>query len=253
MIKEQEKKIIISTRPKGKSEDLKNLFEAEGYSLIEFPMIDIQAVVLDNTIKKALHTLDKYSYVAFTSANAFRFFHNFLVELDLVNYFMDVVKIASIGYKTSKVIQSQGYSIDFDAQAKTGHDFARKFKQYLNKDKTNHILWPTGNLSPNFLENTLQQEYNVKRINIYKNTYPDKVDKSIADSINSNQYHMIIVASPSAIINLNRTIPIKDIKIACIGNTTAQAAIDLGINPTVIANEPSAMGIFNAVCAISND
>ncbi len=252
MIKEQENKIIISTRPKGKSEDLRNLFEAEGYSLIEFPMIDIHAIELNDAIKNKLNTLYQYSYVAFTSANAFRIFHDFLIDLNLVDFFRNRVKIASIGYKTSKIIRSYGYSIDFDTQSKTGHDFAKKMKSYLNSGSSYHILWPTGNLSPNILADTLQPECKVTRIDIYENTYPENVDKNIANSIHSNDYHMIIVASPSAIINLNRTINIKDIKIACIGNTTAKAAIDLGIKPTVIAEEPSALGIFNAVSALSN-
>ena len=57
---------------------------------------------------------------------------------------------------------------------------------------------------------------------------------------------MIVLASPSAINNL---IPITSskLKVACIGQVTAEATLKHKITPLAIAKEPNAIGIFNAI------
>ncbi len=249
MTNELENKIIISTRPKGKSEELKALFGNKGATFYEYPMIAVHPKVLNDQIKNEFEKITIYNYLAFTSANAFRIFHDFLAQLLPDFKINDHFKIASIGYKTSKVIQSFGYRVDFDAQAKTGEEFANKLKLYLDNEAPQKLLWPTGNLSPDILLSTIPKRHSVTRVDIYENKFPEFVDQEITDRIKTDQYHIIIVASPSAIINLNQTVQKKDIKIACIGNVTANAAKELGIIPSVIAEQPNAKGILDAVSA----
>ncbi len=240
-------KVFISTRPKGKSDELRSLFEKEGACVFELPMIELTDSNKHETIKTAIKNLKNYSHIVFTSANAFHFFYNALLKEKNHKEILNKLKIASIGYKTSDEIKSKALNIDFDGKAKTGKEFASKLYEYL-KGKNASVVWLTGDLSPNHLIDTIQPIANISRLNIYSNSIPTKVNQDIIDRINDDNYDMIVLASPSAINNLITLIKNTKLKVVCIGQTTAEAALNHGITPLTIAKEPNAIGILNAVC-----
>jgi len=238
-------KIIISTRPKGKSEDLRQLFENEGAEFIDIPLIEL--VRKDkNEEKKIVSSLNEYNYVVFTSAIAFQFFYEILQENNLDSFLCNELKILSIGYQTTMTIQEKGYKVEFDGMAKTGQEFVEKLDIYL-KSKNASILWPTGDLSPDLLTTELKHSSKVDRYDIYFNSLPKNIDLEVVNKIRNKNYDIIILTSPSSLSNLIQLTQTTEHKIVCIGQTTATAAIKQGIKPLCIAQEPNALGIFNAV------
>ncbi|MCW3785359.1 uroporphyrinogen-III synthase [Plebeiibacterium sediminum] len=238
-------KVFISTRPLGKSKDIQVLFEKEGADLIEFPMIELTESDEDLLLQGSLNQIMNFTHVIFTSANAFRFFYSLISKQENSDEILNHLKVASIGYKTSEEIKSKGLNIVFDGHAKTGKEFITKLKPFL-KDKQANILWPTGDLSPNNLVDTLNTVANITRINIYKNTAPANFNPEVLQKINKGNYDMIVLASPSAINNL---VPITSnhLKVACIGQVTAEATLKHNITPLAIAEEPNAIGIVNSI------
>ncbi len=239
-------KIFILTRPKGKSKELQLLFEKEGASVIELPMIDLSENKNNPDIEKTISRINNYTHIAFTSANAFYFFIESVSHYQNATNLLNKLNIVSIGYKTSEEIKAKGFNIKYDANAKTGKEFADKLYIYL-KNKKARVLWPTGDLSPNHLIQKLKPIAEVFRLNVYTNTIPNHIDTSVIDKINLNEYDMIILASPSAINNLITLVSNKNLKAVCIGETTAEATLKQGITPLTIAKEPNVSGIFNAV------
>ncbi len=239
-------KVFISTRPFGKSKELQLLFEKEGASVIELPMIDLSAIKNNPDVEKTISRIDNYTHIAFTSANAFHFFNESINHYQNATNLLNKLNIVSIGYKTSEEIKARGFHIEYDANAKTGKEFADKLYTHL-KDKKATVLWPTGDLSPNHLIQKLNTIAEVSRLNVYTNSKPENINESVIDKIKNNKYDMIILASPSAINNLVTLVSNENLKAVCIGETTAEATLKQGITPLTIAKEPNALGIFNAV------
>ncbi|HKJ80055.1 MAG TPA: uroporphyrinogen-III synthase, partial [Prolixibacteraceae bacterium] len=73
-------KLFISTRPKGRSVELKRLFEARGAELLDLPMIEVQAAEVSDQEKKWMANLENFQWLIFTSPNGVNFFFQQLNE-----------------------------------------------------------------------------------------------------------------------------------------------------------------------------
>ncbi|SMO85669.1 Uroporphyrinogen-III synthase [Saccharicrinis carchari] len=239
-------KCFITTRPYGKSKELADILQKYGARLLELPMIELSESECDEKECELLNNYKKYTHIAFTSAYGFRFFYEKTKEHDNFRNWMDSLKIVSIGYKTSELIRSYGLPIEFDAKAKTGREFADRFIPYL-KGKKAKVIWATGTLSPNQLTKRVAEVANITRINLYKNTVPEDMDNHLLQKIKQGDYDMLVLASPSAFKNLYAMVESNDLRIVCIGHTTASAAKAHGITPLAVSNEPTSHGIAEAI------
>ncbi|MGQ1786211.1 MULTISPECIES: uroporphyrinogen-III synthase [unclassified Saccharicrinis] len=237
---------FISTRPPGKSNELRDLLKQHGAELLEFPMIELSELECDEVCKDILANYCHYTHIAFTSAYGFEFFYQKISKHQHFEKIIATFKIASIGYKTSALIRRKGLKIDFDANAKTGEEFARKLVKYLSGKKA-HLIWATGYISPNNLMKKAGAVAQVTRVNLYKNELPDKIDSKLLQKIKQQQYDMIVLTSPSAFKNLFRLLEAKDLKVVCIGRTTASEVERHGVKPLAVADEPSSKGIAEAI------
>lgn len=239
-------KCFISTRPLGRSDELRLLLQQYGAQLYDLPMIELSEIVCQDESAKVLANYDQYLHIAFTSAYGFEFFFNKIEKHNHFESIISKVKIASIGAKTSELIRSYGLEIDLDAHAKTGEEFAQILAEYL-KGKNAHVIWATGSLSPDHLTNKVKKVADITRINLYTNQLPKTIDMNLVNKIKKHDYDMIVLASPSAFRNLYAVTASKELKVVCIGQTTAKEVTKYGITPAAIAKEPSAQGITNAV------
>lgn len=244
-------KVFISTRPKGKSGELDAMLTSNGAIHMELPMIELRESIDEDITSDILINMQTYTHLVFTSANGFLFFMNQMRNFKDSNNILHSIKIASIGYKTTETILSKGYNIDFDANAKTGTEFAKKFKKHI-AGKEARVLWPTSKLSPNIIPDSLDGTAHITRLNIYTNNNPTNIDYKLVNRVKSDAYDMIICASPSAFFNLIDVVKNKNLRIACIGRTTAEAVKNHGITPLCVAKEPNALGIFNAITKYYN-
>ena len=67
-------KCFISTRPVGKSNEIKVLLEKYEAKLFELPMIELSELDCDDMCSKILANYTAYSHIAFTSTFGFEFF-----------------------------------------------------------------------------------------------------------------------------------------------------------------------------------
>ncbi|MDP4268119.1 MAG: uroporphyrinogen-III synthase, partial [Bacteroidota bacterium] len=91
----------------------------------------------------------------------------------------------------------------------------------------------------------------VDRLNVYFTQKVMPVDKSVLGLIYSNSYDILIFTSPSAFDHfyelIRKDILSLNLKVACIGKTTAKAINSKGINPLIIANDSSIAGLAEAI------
>lgn len=245
-----EGKTFISTRPAGKSEELKALFHHHGASLIEMPMIEIHMAQLSSAEKELLKNNGQFDWIIFTSSNGISSFFAHLKEINGSYTLSHDTRIAVIGKKTGAELASYGHQPSYINKGTTGEDFAAELVELFGDTKPN-VLLPVGNLAREVIESKLESIAKVTRITVYITLMPDITGTDVIEWIATDNYDMILFTSPSGFHNFNQItenkIKTNTLKIACIGNTTAQAVAKQGIKPLVVAYTMDSQGIVDAV------
>jgi uroporphyrinogen-III synthase len=244
-------KVFISTRPKSESKELAELFSNAGATLLEFPMIQIQAATLSENEKEYFKGLAEFQWLIFTSPNGVRYFFKNLMEIQSNTNLPEALQIAVIGNKTEKTLNEFGFSASFKNAGYTGEDFAESFIPKLKDDDTKpNILLLLGNIARTVIQDKIAEYATCTRINVYQTTKPDSFGKQVLKQIENDNYALLIFTSPSGINNflsLSNTIQKEDIRIACIGETTAREARKNDITPKVIAKKSTTLGLFESI------
>ena len=243
-------KVFISTRPSGRSDELTRLFGEKGAEVLEMPLIEIKASILTDKEKKQLQNLEKFQWLVFTSPNGVRYFFNALENITRKNKIPASLQIGVIGSKTEKVVEQFGYKAAFVNPGNTGEEFAEAFHAKLSTQPHPRVLLALGNLARDVIQDKLRERASCVRIDVYETIAPETADENIVQRIRDDRYEMIIFTSPSGIQNFMkpaRGIHPENLRIACIGEVTAGAAKEAGINPMVVAKDASAKGIVESI------
>ncbi|GET34167.1 hypothetical protein PbJCM13498_30300 [Prolixibacter bellariivorans] len=242
-------KVFISTRPKGKSEDLKRWFAEEGATLLEFPMIEIQPVPLSGKMEKILKDLSRFDWLVFTSPNGVHCFFEQLKNIRGDFSLPEKIKIATVGKKTAAKLAPYGHSARFINHGQTGDEFAEELCEQVTDAQ--QVLLPVGNLARHLIEEKLAGKAKVVRLEVYQTIMPETFDTEVQKRIEADDYELMIFTSPSGIDNFIRLtekqLTPSALRIACIGFTTAKAAGNYGIEPVLVASMSNSEGLMVAI------
>lgn len=229
--------IIITTWPVKKDDRFAKILESEGMTVWSMPMIEI-----DFRLFTIPGYLSDYDWVVFTSKNGAR---SFLEQ----KTFHPHNKIAVIGAGTRAPFEAYGIQPDFEGTGQSGQKFADELAAKIGVGKC--ILLALGNMAPDSLYQALSPQNHVERINVYDTRSPEDVDQELLNRIVNDDYDLVAISSPSAIKNLFALVKeqIKvPLRVVSIGDTTSQAARELGIEPLKTATEQTYDGL--AKCAV---
>ena len=243
-------KVIISTRPVTEDDHIHKRLSEEGAIVVHLPLIEISAAQDDENTNKAIHQLDNFSWIIFTSSNGVKYFFDSLENKNIPGE----VKVAVYGNRTESELNKQGIIANFKFHGGTSTDFYNVFHDKIKE--SDNLLLIQGNLAPQFLKHELSFHASVQRINVYQTTLPKFIDKEKLLMIEDDQYDLILFTSPSGFDNfksvINDQIDLSKLRIISIGRKTAQA-IEQDIHPLVIAETPDADGIINGIIKIYKD
>lgn len=243
-------KIFISTRPENSSKELTELFANAGATLLEMPLIKIIPSCLNETERNCFNRLQDFQWLVFTSSNGIRYFFENLNEIHGDQKLPESLQIAVIGDKTEKTLNSFGHVASFKNHGSTGEDFADTFIQKIKSNSKLNILLSLGNMARTVIQQKLAEFANCTRINVYQTTSTESVDEKIVQQIENDNYEMLLFTSPSGIetfIKIMNKNQAKNIRIACIGETTSNAAIKNNITPRVVAQDSTTSGLFESI------
>lgn len=244
-------KLFVSTRPQGQSDELNRLLAEAGAEMVEMPLIKIQPARLSEQEKQVFNRLEDFQWLVFTSTNGVRYFFENLKVAGGNKKLPGSLRIAVIGNKTEKTLNRLGYKASFVNPGIIAEDFAEAFIQNLKNEKEKpDILLALGNLARTIIQDQLSDYARCTRLNVYQTVAPETVDEKILQDVKNNRYDMLIFTSPSGIHNFMERkgdMPPGKIRAACIGEITAQAANETGINPLVVAHSASAKGIVESI------
>ncbi len=238
-------KRFITTRPTGKSKQLKELLEKEGAQLLELPMIETKPIFSEVTLQAIQH-LENFDWLLLTSANAVKYLTEAGASIPNFQEKLKRIQVAAIGAKTAEVIHSFGYTVDFVASKANSIDFVEEFKS-IKAVANSNILWPTSNLSRNTIATELQDIANIEKVTLYDTIQSENRDKEIVDVIQNNAYELVYFFSPSAFESFYRQYkPGKNIRVASIGPVTSDFIRQKGLEPAFEASIQTEEGLFEA-------
>ena len=205
------------------------------HNIHHFPMINIKLKKI-NILK-----LIDYDYFIFTSKNGVDSFVN------SYNNNLKSIKTICAGKKLYEKIKHLGFSIS--------HFTESPFKQNLTDDlikstliKNKKIIYLTGNLSNNFIEEKLKNYCQIARKNIYTTTHVKKINNELEDILNNNNC-VLIFTSPSAFDSFSKKYKLKNHKIGVIGKSTMKHIRDNNHKVDFISSNPS----YNDLCIKINN
>lgn len=166
--------------------------------IYHYPLIKIEGIKNSNEIEKMISIFDKYNFIIFTSKFAVISFFNILYNYNLDIRSLNNKKIAAIGQRTKDELKKYCISPDIVSVKENSRGLLETLKN-INIKKLN-ILYPSSNLSDDFLKNELEKEGNkVDKIKVYTNNFNNEVAP-----VNLDFFDGIIFTSPSSIYYFKR-------------------------------------------------
>lgn len=205
----------------------KNLLEHQKKELKNF-LVD-EANFIQIEYNTDVSTLPNLSNVIFTSKNAVMgLLKNF--DRDKLNF----EKVYCVGDKTSQFLQEQGIEVILKMNS------AKELALEIIKDKSlKKVTFFCGNLRRNDLPQILSDEgIKVNEVEVYKTKFKSvKLEK---------EYNAVLFFSPSSIKSYIESKNSTNSLAFCIGNTTANEAIDYFEN-VFVADEPTVEHVIKSV------
>ncbi|MCX7857600.1 MAG: uroporphyrinogen-III C-methyltransferase [Deltaproteobacteria bacterium] len=236
------KKIVV-TRPYEQSFEIAEMLKEKGADVSILPTIKIVPIIPNESLDRAIESIDSYYGVIFTSQNGARIFFERLFEKGFDSRNLHGVKVFAIGPSTAKEVRSYGIKAEFIPEKFLSEGIVEVLSGMELKGK--RFLLPRAykarDTIPRFIES-----YGGKCeiVALYKTEIPEKKEKI------EEEPDMVVFTSSSTVKNflqmygsdiLHRT------NVASIGPVTSKTLTDLKIKVSVEAKRHDIKGLVEAI------
>lgn len=241
---------VAVTRAASQAMDLLALLRARGAEPLACPTIAVEPPTSLTALDAALRALDRYAWVAFTSANAVTAFAD---RLDALGVDLPAtVRLAAIGSATAERLAARLRAPDFLPRTARADALGDEVKDVDGR----MVLFPRGDLASDALVRRLRQRgATVDDVIVYR-TIAGHGAVDLARLVRTGGVDAILFMSGSSVRHFAESLGPPDaaaaagshhVAVVCIGPKTARAAREVGLEVHAIANETSASGIVDAV------
>ena len=226
---------VILTRPKELVSRMADRLYQLGAQVIELPSISLQPYEENEPLKTALEHLESYRWVAFTSIAGVRIFFE-----QLQKYRVDLRKLmhlrfAAIGPGTAEQLRKQGFYADLMPQEYYAADLGRALAQQMQPGE--RLLLPRAKMGSQELTDILQQQgIHCTDLPLYDTVYTSHNCDKVRQMIEENAISCAVFTSASTVEGFVRSMqdcPLRGLRALCIGEKTAQAARQAGMQVSV--------------------
>ena len=162
---------IVVTRPTDRVDQLANLLEAFGAEVIALPAIQLAPVESNGLFRRALHEIDTFDSVFFTSPEGIQWFKRLLAKERKDLRILQGCHIAAIGPKTAASIEQQGVHVDYQPSTFSQEGLLAGLRHRRLDGKQALILSAKG--ARDVLEQGLQASgMSVVKVPIYQSVMP---------------------------------------------------------------------------------
>ena len=244
-------KRIVVTRSRQQASVLSEKLETLGADVYEFPTIATEPLTDYAALDKAIHFLSDYNYLIFTSQLGVKYFFDRLAGLGKDARSLSGVKIGCIGPATGAAVAEYGIKADFQASEYKAEGLLDQFEASLAGKK---ILIPRAAEAREVLPEGLKKRgARVNVVPVYRLVKPKSAVAEMRRKLKNKEIEIITFASSQTVRNFVELIGKKDkkylkgVKIACIGQITAQTAREQGLKIAFEAKEYTMDGLVEAI------
>ena len=235
---------IVVTRARAQASGFAELLESYGADTLQFPTIEIQPILDNPDIEKAIARLGEYHWVIFTSVNSVEIFYSRLRENGADVRSFGKAQICAVGAKTVEALNGIGILPDFVPSQSRAMAIADEMENLVGKS----VLLPCAKIAPDDLPNGLRENGAiVHTIPIYDTVKTEgKGRKALEKKILDGEIDAVTFTSSSTVDNFvgmfDQHRPedlLAKVRIAVIGPSTAEAANRRGLKVDVMPSEAS--------------
>jgi len=187
---------------------------------VHVPMITIEPLKKHSRLDKALHCLDQFDWLLFTSRYGVDFFFRRLGEKGRDARDLHAIKIAVIGASTAQSLRMYGIKADVVAKEETSKGILKALENVGMRGA--RVLVPGSSLSRGVIAEGLRgRGADVVSCPVYQNVCPRELP-----DLDLSKFREILFSSPSGVRNffVHYGKPLKDTRLRCIGPVTQETA-----------------------------
>jgi uroporphyrinogen-III synthase len=242
-------RVIVLTRRPEQAPELRQALEARGAIVLELPGLEIGPPQDCGPLDEALRHLERFAWVAFTSANAVRAVGERLRALGLaVEMGRRGPRMAVVGGATAaavgEVFRGEVAALHPAAEQSAGALAVAFVRQGVAGSR---VLLPVSSQGRHDLERgLLEAGALVERVVAYETRVPGGASGALDECLRRDP-ELFVFASPSAIAGLGGSGRLRGRRAVVIGPTTEDAAREAGLEVVGVAVDPSVSGLLAAV------
>ena len=226
-------KRVLVTRSRTQASVLSRMLADEGAEAIELPTIEIAPPEDFASLDKALHDLQSFQWVVFTSVNGVAAFFNRLNKLGMDARALGSSRVCAIGPITAKALEQRGIIPDFTPPRYTTERLVQGLSEHGVAGS--RVLMPRTNIAPEDAARALENlGAQVVQPVAYRTLTPEGSTEKARNLLGRGKIDIATFTSSSTVQNLLNLLdgdpsPLDNVLIACIGPVTAGKAQRVGI------------------------
>jgi uroporphyrinogen III methyltransferase / synthase len=245
---------VLVPRTKDQAGSMITRLESFGATADVVPTISVEPPRTPQQMERAIKGLvtGRYEWIGFTSANAVRAVREKFDEFGLDARAFAGLKIAAVGEVTAQSLREWGLQPDLvPSGEQSALGLLEDWPDYdAVLDPINRVLLPRADIATDTLVAGLHERgWEVDDVTAYRTVRAAPPAAEVRDAIKTGQFDAVVFTSSSTVRNLVGIAgkPHASTVVACIGPATAKTAEEHGLRVDVLAAEPSAEALVNAL------
>ncbi len=246
-------KRVLITRARGQAGELSESLLRVGAEPVEMPLVRIEKLDDWSKIDSFLSNLSSFNYLVFTSVNTVDAFMDRLYKIGLDIRSLGGLFVAAVGEVTSEALRNWGIEADLCPEESRADKLVDALRSTCDLQGA-RIFFPSSDIAgTNLLEGLTGAGAFVTAIPFYKTKLESRLSDEVESMFINKEIHIVTFASPSAVSGFTKALGrnisqyTRDVRIACIGPVTAEAATRAGLSVDIISGQASIPGLVEAI------
>ncbi len=237
------------TRPEDQADNAIELAHALGAQPLLMPTIEIHPIGDWSEVDTAIHSIQNYDWITFTSVNGIDAFLRRVWDLGYDNRILSNTKIACIGPATAERLKTYSLRADVVPEIYRGEELANSLVEHVDGKK---VLWPRANRGREILPEILTAAgAEVHSLVVYDHRDVEGFSEEVIKTLVNGEVDWIGLSSPTIARNIANLISKFDLnsvpRLVAISPVTEQAAMEAGLEVSTVATVHTWDGIFDAI------
>ena len=245
---------VLVPRTKEQSGSTIARLEQHGAQAAVVPTISVEPPRTPQQLERAVKGMvtGRYEWVGFTSVNAVRAIREKFDEFGLDTRSFAGLKVAAVGGVTAQALRDWGIVADLvPAGEQSARGLLDEWPDFdRDLDPINRVFLPRADIATDTLVAGLQEMgWEVDDVTAYRTVRAAPPAAPVRDAIKNGSFDAVLFTSSSTVRNLVGIAgkPHPSTVVACIGPATAKTAEEHGLRVDVLAPEPTAEALVDAL------